>query len=161
MTEYTKASQAVINIAKDLINRYHRELGAADIGFIFRDEATTSKGKTVFAKAWKPPAWLQAYKTLDFIIEIAEDIWNDLDTDRRIALIDHELCHCDNLGDTPSLRAHDVEEFTEIIERHGFWNRDLMSAAPRIRGAVQLAEKKGSVTKIDPEDLKQPEVIST
>lgn len=56
--------------------------------------------------------------------------WNLLTDSQRRALVDHELCHCgvkDPGADEPewTLRAHDIEEFKAVIERHGFWKSDV------------------------------------
>jgi len=83
-----------------------------------------------------------------FVIEIALDIWGeDIDGERfgltdaqRVALVDHELCHCqvDEEEFTPWVRPHSIEEFTEIVDRHGLWEPDLERFARSVRGAKTL-----------------------
>lgn len=83
-----------------------------------------------------------------FEIEIALDTWGGTDrfgerwglTDaQRIALIDHELCHCE-VDDDGNLyaRPHSIEEFTEIIERHGLWKGDVKEFARAAKTAKEL-----------------------
>jgi len=85
------------------------------------------------------------YTAFDFVILLNRKWWTDpLTTSaHRDALLDHELCHArpkfDQAGEPEvdergrnvwRLRGHDVEEFTEIIRRHGTYTRNLeMTAA--------------------------------
>lgn len=156
MAIYSEAPNQVLSIAQEVIDSWHPHLKEARIGFIFRDEAAKSKGKTVFATARKPPGWLIVFEDYDFIIEIAEDIWKDLTSKRRLALIDHELCHCIYDDGKAGIMGHDFEEFTQIIERHGLWNYDLLTAGPKFMEATQLElptieTKDGKVSAISPE----------
>ena len=59
---------------------------------------------------------------------------------RRKALIDHELCHIIANPNTGSwtTKAHDINEFNEIIERYGLWSNDLMAVGPTVAKALQL-----------------------
>ncbi len=163
MAEYTKASDLVLRIARELIEEFHPWLEEAMIGFLFRDEAQVSKGKITLATAKKAPRWIQPYADLDFLIIIAKDQWNLMTTERARALIDHELCHCCFVEGTASIWAHDFEEFHQIIERHGLWTYDLIEAgkkfetaqptlkgfeAPKTKGKVLTIEK---VITTDPE----------
>lgn len=146
MTTYRPASE-VRRIAEDLIPKYHADLADVRIDYVFRDAAAKSRGGTVWGKARKIGG-LNAYlasiesdvsDVVDvedfFVIEIAEDIWATLDTKQRVALVDHELCHFgidyDEKRDEAKLvmRAHDVEEFRDIVERHGLWAEPLTSMA--------------------------------
>ncbi len=82
----------------------------------------------------------------DFIIVLDSNAWPDLTKAQRTALVDHELCHCaafvKDVDQRPAvwlrwtpemdsidsyvemrwgLRGHDIEEFGEVLFRHGFW----------------------------------------
>ena len=155
MTQYTKCSETVLNMAERIIEQYHPSLYKANIGFLFRDEAQISKGKYVYATAKKAPAWVQPYAELDFLIVIAEDIWSTLTTERRKALIDHELCHCAFVEGKAVIWGHDFEEFHAIIERRGLWNQDLFTAKEKFASAQKTFEgfdspkEKGSVQTIE------------
>ena len=162
MTKYKEASRDVITTAQDLIAVYHPQLADANISFIFRDEPAISKGMEVWGKVKTVPAWLRAFpdfEDLHFVIEIAESIWATLDSNQRKALIDHELCHCkyDSDKEKASMRAHDFEEFTEIVERRGFWNPKLFMARDKFAQAVQdelpglEVKPKGNVSALSPE----------
>ena len=128
MAEYTKAPESLLSIARTLIDEVHFELKEANIGFLFRDEAQVSKGKVILGTAKKAPRWVQPYANLDFLIIIAKDEWDRMQQTRRIALIDHKLCHLIWDDGEPKIKGHDIEEFHEIIDRHGLWNFDLYHA---------------------------------
>ena len=90
----------------------------------------------------------------DFLILIDSVQWAELARPQRRALVDHELCHCalfvqidedaDGVRIRPTwvrwtidmddpqdygdrrwgMRGHDIEEFGEVLFRHGFWKPD-------------------------------------
>lgn len=144
--EWLEAPERLINIAKELIEKYHQDLVEARIGFVMRSEAQESNGKYVAGKAAKISkkyAPLLSDQDLDFIIWIAKDVWDRSGSDKARALVDHELCHCYMLGDEPKLRHHDFEDFGVIIDRYGLWTIDLMHLKPTFEKAIQ------QVTQID------------
>lgn len=154
-TEWFKVSDDVLRIAKDVIYDHHEKLIEAKIGFLFRGEPGSSQGKTVVARAMKVDKKYTALvnKDLDFLIWIAKPSWDNFTTDQRRALIDHELCHlCYDDGDC-SIVGHDIEEFSAIIERHGFWHMDLFMQRNKLVNAVQkcLFPREGGVFAPDPE----------
>lgn len=76
----------------------------------------------------------------DFVIVLLREFWESSDvTDaQRRALLDHELCHASPVLDKSGepvedergrkmyrLRKHDIEEFSEIVDRHGLYTKDL------------------------------------
>jgi hypothetical protein len=104
MTDF-KAAPAVARIAEDLIPRHHPDLVGERIEYVFRKKATKSKGREVWGTA-RLIGGLNAFLATDdderpydgtvesfFVIEIAEDIWGEIDSTQRVALVDHELCH--------------------------------------------------------------------
>lgn len=133
-------AEEVAGIAEGLIKNYHPHLAGESIIYVFRDEHAEANGQIVFGSA-KRVSGLNAYlankETLDEtevapeplkLIEIAHDVWAQLTDKQRVALVDHELCH---LG-TDGMRAHDVEEFREVIDRHGLWRPSLEDFAAAI-----------------------------
>lgn len=105
--------------------------------YVFRDEHAVSDGKPQLGRTTRPGALLKflcerafSFKP-DFLIEIAEDLWGELEREEQDALLDHELAHCDyretKQGDRrPRLRGHDVEEFSEVLRRRGAWKPELL-----------------------------------
>jgi len=142
-------------IAGPLIAENHMHLLGIPILYVFRSPAAVSKGRAVAAKARKVSG-LSAFMTalaagtaepdVDhsfFVMELAGDIWHALDDTARRALVDHELCHfaVDEDEDTGDLilriRGHDIEEFLEVVNRHGLWSddvRDFAAACATIGG---------------------------
>lgn len=61
----------------------------------------------------------------DYVVEMSGELWDRLDADRRYILTWHELKHVypvynDNKGEwNYKVRKHDVEDFEEILDRHG------------------------------------------
>lgn len=122
------APDDVINMAKELVQKYHHDLRNAKIGILFRETSSMSNGRQVLGKASKvTPRWRPLLDDdYHFIIWLAQDWWEkEARQSQQRALLDHELQHCYMLeGWEPKIRAHDFEEFGCIIKRHGFWRED-------------------------------------
>lgn len=143
-TEYSAAPD-VEKVARQLINRYHTHLATARIDYVLivkRDkdgnpQPVESKGKQLWGRARKVTglnAFLSRKQGSEgaedyFVIEIDAFVWGRINAKVREALVDHELCHCTYDGDMdkPSIRSHDVEEFGEVIRRHGLWRPEVES----------------------------------
>jgi predicted metallopeptidase len=120
-TEWSEAPKHVIELAQRIIAKHHPQLHDARIAFVMRSEAPRSNGSVTLGKARKVSAEQQIHMPYDFVIWLALDMWNRMTPKQKEALIDHELSHCVWDGFVGSIRGHDVEEFTHIIERYGFW----------------------------------------
>lgn len=148
---YARADE-IREIAGPLIDQFHPHLKDATILYVWRSEHASDNGKPTAGKARKLSglsAYLaqrefssavkrakgdegpEEYMSKLYLMEIAADIWAELTASQRIALIDHELCHFAGGYD---LRGHDLEEFTDVVRRHGLWKPDL---AELIEAAVQ------------------------
>lgn len=145
MTIWFEVDDEVLEMAQSLIERHHQRLANARIAFVFRDEAQTSGDKEVWGQASKISDKLKPHLEADFLIWLAEDIWKHLAPRQRMALLDHELCHCeyDHIEDKSRIRKHDIEEFFCIIERYGFWRNDLERGAPHFQKALQMKMELG------------------
>lgn len=132
----TRAAEAK-QIANELIAEVHQHLRTARILYLFTTQHSKNHDKVVLGKTQKLSAMLRFLSSalefenesvedgFDFIITFDVAEWKDLTDAQRRALVDHELCHC-AVSDTGwRVRAHDVEEFRAVIERHGFWKYDL------------------------------------
>lgn len=165
MADYKDVPSEVLHIASDLISQFHPGLTDCNIGFVFRSEASQSGGKKVFAKTSKIPENMKPLliQEMDILIMIAEDIWSNFSAEQRKAAIDHELYHIDLNNSGWTIRAHDVEEFTEILNRYGLWNQDLFMASTSLARAVQLQlsitsverTPNGAVISVDAEKFNQ------
>lgn len=157
MPDYKRAPE-VESIARDLIKRVdqHKNLAHVRVEYVWRPDASKSKGRLILAKARKIGglnAFLANVDAIDvvdepnqpfFVIEVAADTWEKLTADQRIALVDHELCHCvvdfDADGNPAmSMRGHDLEEFACIVERHGLWASDVARFGSAVAEQLALA----------------------
>lgn len=146
--KYWKAED-VQDIADELIKQFHPHLAGESIIYLFRSEHSEESGKMVFGKARRVTglnAYLAVRADLEDmngpaddpddkaeapplkLIEIAFDVWKELNATQRIALVDHELCHFGADG----MRPHDVEEFRAVIDRHGLWRPEIELLAATI-----------------------------
>jgi inactivated superfamily I helicase len=128
-----------------VVQQHHRHLDGLTIAVIGRPKAGKAKGKVVYAKATVPSAATLALIRDDlgpihYVIEIGLDAWETLSEPQRTALLDHELCHCAGVDEEtghPTLVGHDVEEFGQIIRRHGLWRPDLELFASEVEKALE------------------------
>ncbi len=152
MPVYNKADPEILEAVRDVVRQNHRRLDGVKMAVLTRDKAGQRNGRPVLAYVFLPPASMEALlaQKVQFVMVIAEDQWERLDAKKREALIDHELCHCAiDVDGKPYLRPHDLEEFADVIERHGFWRKDdfgeravqqaLLTALPLPSGPMQVA----------------------
>jgi predicted metallopeptidase len=141
----------VAEIAQSLIAKYHQHLidFSVKIRYVFVDKTPNSKGKEVWGTCRKISG-LNAYLEGEnpdgdpfFVITISKDVWDLLPSEKKLALVDHELCHAwaevkqqknesdddsDMETDNPvklNVKPHDLEEFSCIVRRHGLWREDI------------------------------------
>lgn len=160
MATYSEVTPDVLGIATEVISHYHRDLINAKIGFVFQDEAAKKLGKIILGNASKiTDKQRTAGLDLDFVVTVAKDMWQEMTSIQRKALIDHELCHCDFSQGYAKMRGHDIEEFNCIVERYGLWKSDLVKFGDVVEQAMlpgmeimrQAARQAGAVVSIKPE----------
>lgn len=152
-TSYWEAAE-VEQTASRLIPLYHEMLGNSDVQIVyfFRSDIPKKGGKLIFGVTKKIMGLNAALAECDepfFCIVISHPAWEVLPQKHRDALVDHELCHCgievDEKGETRLvLRNHDVQEFSDIVRRHGAWSPDVQEF---LRAA--LGTKKSSTPLLD------------
>lgn len=132
MPEYREAVEAKV-MAKEIIAEHHPHLEGAVIAYLMKlcDPPKTKRAmKAVkWASAQKLPDKTLAAVAIvcegmlgpDFIIEIQSWAWEQLMPEEQRALLDHELVHCKHDEDGFYIADHDLEEFCEIVFRHGAW----------------------------------------
>jgi hypothetical protein len=143
-----------------LIEANHSHLKSAKIALCWRKGWKNDRdGHIKLGQAKKASDMDRALKEYDLVILLNFEAWNESGfTEKQMnALVDHELCHCelakDNDGEPIEdelkracyrIRKHDVEEFQEVISRHGTWKRDLerfAEAAAKSKISGKLFEK--------------------
>jgi predicted metallopeptidase len=135
---YRRAEDSVLNLVVKIQRQHHQHLRGQRLEVVFRSEAAKDRGKVVLGKARKVTglnAFLAHSETEPFfLIELAEDVWETLTDEAREALIDHELSHFgvainDQAETVLQINPHDLEEFNDIVRRHGLWRADLEAFA--------------------------------
>lgn len=148
----------------DLVGEQHHHLIDARIALAWRFGWKEDKdGRLKLGQAKKLSDLDREFRTgageeIDLVILLNYEVWNrgDFTCEQQLALIDHELCHFqfskdDETGEPKMdvrgrliyrLRGHDVEEFTEIVARHGIWRHDLEKFAKQAGKAAGLFEDK-------------------
>lgn len=150
---FFKEATEVKEIAEDIIDKYHPHLQDAKdvIGYYFREGSSAWAGK-----AKKCTAFERFVTGKMLFVFINSDAWNAMKHDQRVALVDHELCHFSrksiqdvdpktgkwieiydpaDKAESWSIREHDVEEFSDIIKRHGLWDTGIEKFAAAVREA--------------------------
>lgn len=146
-------AEEVRDIAEEIIDQHHPHLQDAKalIGYYFRDGNSDWAGK-----AKKCTAFERHVTGYMLFVFINKDAWKALGPDQRLALVDHELCHFSRHServyepetetwkdkyseakdpDSWYIREHDVEEFSDVIKRHGLWETGIEKFAAAVREA--------------------------
>lgn len=132
-------ADSVSEFARRLIPKYHSHLASARIRYIYRSRATKGGGLVVPGHVTKLSKKYEFLLNADFMIEIALDVWDNLNETQRSALVDHMLQRCggeenEKTGDMKwSIRAPEVQEFPEIAGRHGQWTDALSDMAKSLK----------------------------
>lgn len=136
--EYVDA-ESVESMAKQILPTFHPELAEAKIKYYFVSEHAMKGGRAISGKARKLSGAAQFLAGgFNFAIEVALDLWNNMNEAQRRATVDHLLEYCTGEEDEESgamnytMREPDVKEFSTIIRRHGAYNDDLA-------GLIQVA----------------------
>lgn len=172
--EFAPALEAA-DIGKELVHKYHTviEFYGIRVDYVFLKNTPIKNGREILGRAKKVSglnAWLamsekeRSNKTkpdVFFIIEVSWEIWRRLPKEKRRALVDHELSHCTfNEKGSPTTKAHDLEEFNHIVERHGIWTNDIrefIDAAREVEKSPLFAETLNETTAEDFEETEEVE----
>jgi hypothetical protein len=132
-------------LLRDVRDKWHPDLEGAKIALAWRKRLKADKdGHLMLGKCMKASDLQRELVNWDFVILLNEEVFQDtaFTLEKRIALIDHELCHATRQLDrfyAPAtdeygrsvwrMRKHDIEEFRCIVERHGCYKKDLEAFA--------------------------------
>ena len=130
----------VEEIAARIIDDHHNHLAEAKIKYLFKKDKWVKKDKVVLGQAKLASEDTRFIARYDFVIIINLDAWNISDSEKREALIDHELSHCGRAFDSDGNNKwctidHDVQEFIPVVRRHGLWEEDLQLLMKAVREA--------------------------
>ena len=138
MAAFTE-SQELQDLGKHLIEQNFPTLGILKIGFLFRDKSRKIQGRLVPGDARKSSDRDWSLHSKDFVIEVAEDVWQEATNEFRLAIMDHLLARVGidfnedgtvRMDETTGRiktynRKPDITEFTEVIQRHGAYYPEL------------------------------------
>jgi hypothetical protein len=130
-----------------LIKEHHDCLTKAKIALVWRRGwKPDADGNLRMGQAKKASDCQKELRDFDFVILLNEAAWTEFTADQRLALLDHQLCHCqirlDKNGESMEdergrivyrIRKHDVEEFSEIVARHGQWTPNMQHLVAQIK----------------------------
>ena len=142
------SSDAVNEYVKKLIPQHYPELVGAHVLCLCRNRASKAAGIPIpgaIRKANPTERYLTSKEGEDgdganYVLTVALDVWNDLQPNQRLALIDHLLARCVATADEATgdykygLRPPQVQEFPEVAERNGKWNEGLIALGDSLRG---------------------------
>ena len=163
MTEYKRASEAQSIGDFQVIPKWHKELKPYKVAYV--EVPTMNKnGDPVLARIKIASAMEKHLSGKDIIMKVNGEAWPTLSDKQRLALIDHEFCHVtvdEESGNLTNVN-HDLEEFADIVRRHGLWEKgvrifadqlkqlDLFKAASGDDAAEGGDLEYGRATEIDP-----------
>jgi hypothetical protein len=141
----TEQGKGMYALLKRVVDKYHDELANARIALAWALAwKPDADGITKLGKLKKASDLDRELAPFDFVLLLRQEWWEMATVEewKRVALLDHELCHAtvryDREGDPLRdergrtmyrTRKHDIEEFTEIVSRHGLYKRSLEVAA--------------------------------
>src|SRR3990167_8070080 len=142
-------------IAESVIERWHSHLIGVPIAYITKsggsDGAQTIAGSKAprggkALKLGSASAVSEKYQRLasqdyEFIIELNGQYWDRLELSQQEALIDHEFTHCRKDADGFYIADHDLEEFRQIVRRHGFWKPDIQAFCEEAQPLFSVAQR--------------------
>lgn len=117
----------------------HSHIDEAKVALAWRHRVKSDKdGILKLGQCLKNSGVHRELANYDFIILLNKTAWDAFAMEQKLALLDHELCHImpseDKNGDQVRddlgrklfrMRRHDIEEFQEVVKRHGMYKKDL------------------------------------
>ena len=157
----------------ELVRAHHTDLHRARIALAWCTSWEPDvDGRVTLGKCKKASDLDRELFAFDFVILLRRAFWTHLQVTeaQRTALLDHELSHgalkLDSHGEPVvderdrlvyRIRKHDIEEFTDIVARHGCYKADLERFASALRQAgwpaftpcAECSDSPGWITVVD------------
>ena len=143
----------IYRLCSDLMRDYHEEIEDSRVALAWNLAWKPDvDGHVTLGKCKLASDLDRELAAFDFVILLRKHWWTDPTTTdlQRQALLDHELCHATVRVDAHTgeavrdergrkvyrMRKHDLEEFTDVIRRHGVWKADLETMAKALLRSV-------------------------
>lgn len=139
--EHAGKTTEAYQILDRLVKKHHGQLVDANIAIAWRfGWSKDADGRLKLGQAKKGSDLDRELHQYDFVILLNHEAWNQggLNQKQKDALVDHELCHCEVSMDTNGepkqdeqgrtvyrIRRHDIEEFQDVVARHGLYTGKL------------------------------------
>jgi Putative phage metallopeptidase len=161
-------------LLNEVRDKYHEDTRQARVALAWRlREKPDKDGRIVLGRCIKVSDLNKEFASWDFIITLNKIVWDDpeFDKKKKLALLDHEMCHAAPSLDEESgehkrdeldrlvyrTKKHSIEEFTEIVERHGCYKSDLERFAEtllkKMQPKIKFPESETKPTKSGPKEL--------
>lgn len=136
-----KRDKELKNLGDKIIEDCRPNLKMLEIAYLFRAEAPISDNKVTAGMCVRVDDRNRTIHGVDFVIEISQDVWLEANDQFKLALMDHELGHVGIRMDADGqpemdektmriktyIKKHDIEEFEDVLERHGDYHKELRS----------------------------------
>lgn len=119
-------------ILEEVVGKHHSHLAEAKIALVYEHDMKADRdGHMVLGRARKVGKLERSFREHDFTILLNAQAWAVFPESAKRALLDHEHCHCGSKSNdagerTYYIRKHDLEEFEEVVRRHGIWRSDVL-----------------------------------
>ena len=157
--KYSGKVVAVWRIMESLIKEHHQHLADAKIALAYhRGWNEDADGRLKLGTCAKGSDLHRQMHGFDFVITLNENVVPNLKEDQVAAIIDHELCHARPAMDTDGeqrfderggacwrIRRHDIEEFSDVVARHGIY----MSSLEKMAAALEEARTRPLLAAVD------------
>lgn len=163
ISTYTDAKEAQ-ELARAIIAKHYDDLRTHGVvvRFVFTRKISHQGGKILLGRTSKQNE-LQRFlacqenpdaETVDAVIVLSAMEWGVIQGPTRHALVDHQLCRLELVFDEESgqpryepdgrprlrVRPPDIQEFREVLHRHGFWSDELAAARTALeRAAAEIS----------------------
>lgn len=128
-----KSAKDLQPIVDRIVELFYPLLQGCTIRVAYQSKNFPDRSRTVAriykVTGWRAWLWDRADGEPEafFLIIVAVPNWITLEPRAQIAVLDHEVCHIEYNEETDSLalRDHSIEEFPEVVERHGAYHAGL------------------------------------
>lgn len=139
--ELIQPGRSPYRFLKKMRTKYHPEIRKAKIALAWRQALKPDRdGHLILGMCHRMSDLSKELAEYDYVILLNKEVWNDekFDKKKKYALMDHELCHAAAVFNKSGkqkkdergryvwrIRDHDIEEFRDVVDRHGCYKRDL------------------------------------